>query len=54
MPVSTVYECPECGDRTMVDHHSESLPPTVWCNCEGFIVMDVVYDRGEEVTDGDD
>lgn len=43
---SQVYECPECGDRKMVDYSmagkASTVKPTVWCPCDGFIVMDKV------------
>lgn len=41
MSESTVYECPECEDRKMV-YHTEGLSPTVWCACNGFVIMDIV------------
>jgi hypothetical protein len=38
---STVYECPECEQRILADY-KQQLPPTVWCNCEGFIKMEEI------------
>lgn len=29
---ATVYECPECGQRTAV-HYAADTPPSVWCDC---------------------
>jgi hypothetical protein len=37
---TAVYECPECGDKKLLDY-SEELPPTMWCGCEGFNIMEV-------------
>lgn len=40
---SQVYECPECGDRKLADYYSTNgLKPTLWCNCEGFVVMEEI------------
>jgi len=39
---SQVYECPECGDRKLADYSANSPTPTLWCSCEGFVMMDTV------------
>jgi len=36
---NTIYECPECEHRIMVDH-KQQLPPMLWCPCDGFIKME--------------
>jgi len=41
MSKTVVYECPECEDRKLVTHNQRGLHPQIWCNCEGFITMDI-------------
>lgn len=39
---SQVYECPECKDRKLVDYSKSGGVPTIWCPCDGFVVMEKV------------
>jgi len=41
MSETVVYECPECGDRKLVEHNQTGLHPQVWCGCGGFVTMDI-------------
>jgi len=41
MSETVVYECPECGDRTLCSHTQDGLHPTLFCNCDGFVTMDI-------------
>ena len=47
MSETVIYECPHCGDRKLVSHTQAGLHPQVWCNCDGFVLMDIDYERDD-------
>jgi len=42
MSETTIYECPKCEDRKMLQWKGEGLAPNMWCSCDGFNIMETV------------